>query len=176
MKAISQMTQGELAAYIDTHLKKRGIWVVLSGGACVAIYSDYKYVSKDLDFIAQYTIDHKEISAAMREIDFLKDGKYYIHSDSQYFVEFISGPLTVGEDPISEIQELKFSTGNLRIISPTESVKDRLAAYYHWQDLQGLEQAILVASRQTIDIKNIEDWSNKEGKHKEFLEFRKRLN
>lgn len=175
MKVISQMTQGELAAYIDTHLKKRGISVVLSGGACVAIYSDYKYVSKDLDFIGRYTLDHKKISAAMREIDFLINGKYYIHSDSQYFVEFISGPLSVGEDPIIEIHELKMSTGILRIISPTESVKDRLAAYYYWQDLQSLEQAILVANKQNIDIKNIEDWSYKEDKHKEFLEFRKRL-
>lgn len=175
MKSIRQMNQGELAAYIDSHLKKRGIWVVLSGGACVAIYSDYKYVSKDLDFIARYSLDHKKISEAMKEIDFTKEGKYYVHSDTQYFVEFISGPLSVGGEPIRDIQELEFSTGFLRIISPTESVKDRLAAYYHWKDFQSLEQAILIADKQKIDIKAIEDWSNKEGKNKEFLEFKKRL-
>ena len=175
MKPISQMTQGELAAYIDTHLKKKGIHVVLSGGACVAIYSGYKYVSKDLDFIALYTLNHKAIAEVMKEIDFLPDGRYYVHPDTQYFVEFISGPPSVGEDPIREIQELEMGTGTLRIISPTESVKDRLAAYYHWQDLQSLAQAILVAKNQRIDLKNIEDWSNREGKHKEFLVFKRQM-
>lgn len=169
------MTQGELAAYIDSHLKKRGISVVLSGGACVAIYSGFVYVSKDLDFIARYSLDHKKISIAMKEIGFIKEGKYYAHSDTQYFVEFLSGPLSVGEDPIRDIHELEFSTGKLRIISPTESVKDRLAAYFHWKDFQGLEQAILVANKQKINIKNIEEWSKKEGKYKEFLDFKKRL-
>ena len=59
------MTLGELAAYIDTHLREHGINVVLSGGACVAIYSDHQYVSKDLDFIAQFTIDHAEVQTAV---------------------------------------------------------------------------------------------------------------
>jgi hypothetical protein len=46
------MNQGELAAFVDTHLRDKGIQVILSGGASAAIYSNYQYVSKDLDFIA----------------------------------------------------------------------------------------------------------------------------
>ena len=65
MKAISEMTMGELAAYIDTHLRQHGIDVVLSGGASVAIYSQHKYVSKDLDFIAQFTIDRKKVETEL---------------------------------------------------------------------------------------------------------------
>ena len=57
MKPINEMSQGELAAYVDTHLKKKGVAVILSGGATVAIYSDTKYVSKDLDFVAQFSLD-----------------------------------------------------------------------------------------------------------------------
>lgn len=175
MKPINQMTQGEMAAFIDSHLKKREIMVVLSGGACVAIYSEYQYVSKDLDFIGRYSLDHKKISSAMKEIGFQKKGKYYYHSDSQYFVEFLSGPLSVGEDSVNDIHELTFSTGVVRIISPTESIKDRLAAFYHWNDLQCLEQAILISKKQKINLRNIEEWSIKEGKKKEFLVFKKRI-
>ena len=175
MKPINQMTQGELAAFIDSHLRKSGITVVLSGGACVAIYSDYKYVSKDLDFIGKNLIDHKNISLAMKEIGFYKEGKYYFHPDSQFFVEFISGPLSIGEDPINDIRELEFSTGIVRIISPTESIKDRLAAYYYWNDIQSLEQAILIANNQEFDINNIKKWSIKEGKGKEFSVFKDRI-
>ena len=47
MKPIKEMSLGELAAFIDSNLRKKGIDVVLSGGACVAIYSDHRYVSKD---------------------------------------------------------------------------------------------------------------------------------
>ena len=64
------MNLGELAAFIDTHLRDKGINVVLSGGASVSIYSDHKYVSKDLDFIGRYSIDHKKVESAMMEIGF----------------------------------------------------------------------------------------------------------
>ena len=175
MKAINKMTLGELAAYIDSHLCERGIDVVLSGGACVAIYSDHKYVSKDLDFITRFTIDQAKVDSAMKELGFERRGKYYYHPQTPYFVEFISGPPSVGQEPIIEIQEIKIATGIIRIISPTDSVKDRLAAYFHWGDRQSLEQAILVSRSNFIDIANVESWSIKEGKMAEFEEYKQRL-
>ena len=39
MKPISEMSVGELAAFIYSYLKEHGIEVVLSGGACVTNYS-----------------------------------------------------------------------------------------------------------------------------------------
>lgn len=175
MKPIREMSQGELAAFVDTHLKEYGIQVVLSGGASVAIYSDYKYVSKDLDFIAQFTIDRKKIESVMKEIVFEKQGKYYYHPDTPYFVEFISGPPSVGQDPIGRINEITLATGKIRIISPTDSVKDRLAAFYHWGDRQSLEQAVLVAKSRSIDLPSVETWSIREGKKVEFEEFNRKF-
>lgn len=96
MKAINKITLGELAAYIDTHLREHEINVVLSGGACVAIYSDHKYVSKDLDFIAQFPIDRAKVEIAMKELGFERRGKYYHHHQTPFFIEFISGPPSVG--------------------------------------------------------------------------------
>ncbi|MEJ2487984.1 MAG: hypothetical protein P8Y68_19885 [Anaerolineales bacterium] len=175
MKSIDQMTQGELAAFIDSHLKESGIHVVLSGGACVAIYSDHKYVSKDLDFIAQFNLDGKKISAAMKTLGFELKGNYFHHPQTPFFVEFIPGPPSVGQDPIEEIHEKVFATGSLRIISPTDCVKDRLAAYYHWGDRQSLEQAVLVSNSIQVDIDQIENWSTREGKQVEFREFYRRI-
>jgi molybdate-binding protein len=51
MKDISRMTQAELAAYVQSYLRKKGIIVVLSGGAVVGIYSKGQYVSKDIGFV-----------------------------------------------------------------------------------------------------------------------------
>jgi len=63
----------------------------------------------------------------------------------------------------------------LRIISPTDCVKDRLAAYYHWGDRQSLEQAVLVAKNNEIDLHELERWSEAEGRLSAFREIRKRL-
>ena len=45
MKPINEMTQGELAAFVYSHLQESGIDVVLSGGAAVSIYTDNQYIS-----------------------------------------------------------------------------------------------------------------------------------
>jgi hypothetical protein len=44
----------ELAALICESLKKEGLWAMLSGGACVEIYSCNKYVTGGLDFVIKY--------------------------------------------------------------------------------------------------------------------------
>lgn len=175
MKSITKMNLGELAAFIDTHLREKGINVVLSGGASVSIYSDHKYASKDLDFIGRHSLDHKKIESAMLEIGFRRKGRYYHHPKTSFFAEFISGPPTVGQDPISEVREIELGTGIVRVISPTDCVKDRLAAFYHWGDKQSLEQALLISESNDIDIKNVESWSVREGKKTEFGEYERRL-
>lgn len=84
------------------------------------------------------------------------------------FLVFPQGPLAVGEEPIKEILIIEKDCGNLRIISPTECVKDRLAAFYHWNDRQCLEQALFVAIDNKIDLKEVERWSIKEGQEEKF--------
>ena len=45
MKQIKNMSQSELAAYIQDALQTEGVTVVLSGGSAVSFYSSNKYVS-----------------------------------------------------------------------------------------------------------------------------------
>lgn len=171
MKSISKMTQAELAATVQVHLQKKGITVILSGGAAVAIYTDNKYVSADIDLVDVYFADRKKIKAAMEEIGFSEKHRYFVHPDTKQLVEFPPGPLSVGDEPVKRIKEIKYSTGILRVISPTDCVKDRLAAYYFWNDQQSLAQAILVAKHCRVGIKEIKRWSQTTGKMKEFKIF-----
>jgi len=171
MKTISRMTQAELAAYVQSHLQKKGITVILSGGAAVAIYTVNKYVSADIDFVDVCYADRKKFKAAMEEIGFSEKNRYFIHPDTKHSVEFPPGPLSVGDEPVRRIKEIKFSTGTLRVISPTDCVKDRLAAYYFWNDQQSLDQALLVAKHSRISINEIKRWSQTSGKMKEFKIF-----
>ena len=175
MKSIKEMTQGELAAFVQSHLREKGIDVVLSGGAAVSIYSSNRYISLDLDLVNRYFAKRRPLRETMQEIGFHEEGRYFKHPDPQFFVEFPPGPLAVGAEPVKQINELKLSTGMLRIISPTDCVKDRLAAYYHWDDRQCLEQAVLVATDNKVDLDEIERWSSHEGKLNQFREFRRLL-
>lgn len=175
MKSIGDMAVGELAAFICTHLKKHDIEVVLSGGSCVSIYSNNKYVSSDLDFVDNRFDRGKKVRDALSEIGFYEENRCFKNPETDLLIEFPPGPLSVGDEPVKEVILLRFSTGELRIISPTDCVKDRLAAYYHWDDRQCLEQAILVARDNEVDLSEIERWSSHEGKLSHFREFRRLL-
>jgi len=175
MKSIKDMSSSELAAFIQDHLKLNGIDVILSGGACVSFYSNDKYVSMDLDLINIYFAKSRHIRDAMKEIGFIEEGRHFKHPDTQFFVELPPGPLAVGGEPVKKIDEFELETGKLRLISTTDCVKDRLAAYYHWKDLQCLEQACLVAAHSKINLEEVENWSKNEGKEKEFWHFKDKL-
>lgn len=175
MKKIKNMSQVELAAYVQDALQAEGIQVVLSGGSVVSFYSSNKYVSKDLDLINTSFSKRSRIKAVMDKLGFHEQGRYFIHPETTFFIEFPDGPLSVGEEPVKEISEFELSTGTLRMLSPTDCVKDRLCAFYFWNDLQGLEQAILVTKSQQVDLKEIKRWSKVEGKEKEFKTFTDKL-
>jgi hypothetical protein len=111
----------------------------------------------------------------MDEIGFKRKGKHCYHPNTDFFIDFFPGPLSIGDRPVEIIHEVSFATGSVRIISATDSVKDRLAGYYYWQDLQSLEQAILVARNNPIDMNSVKNWSKKKGKSIEFDEFKSRV-
>lgn len=71
MKTIQEMTLSELAAFICSYLQRNGVICVLSGGACVTIYSNNIYQSGDIDFIEVGNYSRKDIVNLM-EINILK--------------------------------------------------------------------------------------------------------
>jgi hypothetical protein len=168
VKPVREMSIGELAAYVSGHLQKNGIRAVLSGGACVSIYSENRYQSFDLDFIENISSTRNKLKTVMERIGFTDHHRYYKNPDTQFFVEFPPGPLTVGEEPVAQPFEISLETGTLLLLSPTDCVKDRLAGYYHWKDQPCLEQAILVAEKNPVEISEIRRWSEGEGKLEEF--------
>jgi hypothetical protein len=165
------MTLAELGAYVCSHLRNKGLEVVLSGGACVSVYTTNRYQSFDLDFIEPFrSTPLKVFGETLAELGFYRENRYFKHPDSEYWIEFPPGPISIGDEPVREVVDLELSTGSLRLISATDCVKDRLAGYYHWNDLQSLEQARMVARSNAIDLEEVRRWSEKEGKAKAFQE------
>jgi hypothetical protein len=164
----------DAAIAVCDHLGSQGIDASLVGGACVSIYSSNAYESLDLDFVS-YESD-KKIGAALAMIGFKKTaGRHFEHPDCKYYAEFVSPPISIGEELIKKLKRLQTPLGLLNMLTPTDCVKDRLAAYIHWKDHQAFEQAIMVALRQRIRIKSIELWAKKERGEKAVAEFKRTL-
>jgi hypothetical protein len=175
MKSLKTMNQAELAAFVQTALRRVDINLVLTGGAAVTFYTSNKYMSRDLDLVDLGFSSFQKIKAEMKGIGFHQKGRHFEHPETPFLVEFVASPLSVGNEPVSAIDEIKLPTGLLKIISPTDCVKDRLAAYFHWDDWQSLDQALLVARSKKISTKEIERWSKAEKMMEKFKVFRNRL-
>lgn len=153
------------------HLSSRGIRAVLTGGAVVSIYSDSRYLTADLDFITLRDI--RDVQQAMSEIGFVRSsGRYFSHPDTDVLVEFPPGPLAIGDTPVLKVAHLEIGKMHLELLTPTQCVMDRLAAYYHWDDEQALVQALIVSALNDIDLNEIQHWSLNEdmlNKYEHFL-------
>lgn len=174
MKITKKSNIETIAIIVCDCLLSHGIDAVLSGGAVVSIYTNNEYESKDLDFIT--SSDIKTIEKALLMIGFRKStGRHFTHKDTEYFVEFPMPPLAIGNMPIKEWATLQNQAGRLQLLTPTHSVMDRLAGYYHWNDKQNLDQALMIAMKHPIKIREIEKWSKAEGALEKFKTFQEKL-
>lgn len=170
-KITGRSTIAEVGAIVCEALKSEGLDAFLSGGAVVSIYTDNRYESFDLDFVT--LADRKKVKVIMEALGFEQNrSRLFIHPKSKFFVEFPGSAIRVGEELVSEFAELKLPVGTLKLLTPTDSIKDRLAAYIHWKDKQGLDQAVWIAEAKPVDMKSIEKWAKGEGGQKQFEEFK----
>lgn len=172
---IKGLSLEDLAIFISDYLSRHGIDTVLSGGACVSIYTKNKYLSYDLDFVLLSYISRKKIASVLETVGFLKEGRHFRHVDTPFILEVLAPPPSVGEEPVGKINEIRKEGMVLKLLSQTDCVKDRLAAFYHWNDRQSLEQALLVCLDHDADMKEIARWSRKEGMRDKFEIFQNSL-
>ncbi len=165
----------ELAAIVSTTLEAAGIDAVLSGGAVVSIYTNNEYESNDLDFISP--ANTRRIAEAMASLGFKGEGRMFSHPRTALFVEFPAGPLAIGDELIraTQVGEKRTAAGTIRLLTPTQCVMDRLAGYFHWNDLQSLDQAVMVASSQEISLAKLDAWAKREGASEKFRRFKRQL-
>ncbi|OGP64105.1 MAG: hypothetical protein A3K22_02315 [Deltaproteobacteria bacterium RBG_16_42_7] len=164
----------DLAALVSRKLDENDIDALIVGGACVSIYTRNKYLSSDIDFISHASL--KDISKALAELGFKRESsRHFERKACPFFIEFVSPPAAIGEEPLKEKAELRTRYGKIALLTPTDSTKDRLSAYYHWNDPQALEQALMVAKAQRVNLKEVERWSVKEGQKEKYDVFAQRL-
>jgi hypothetical protein len=75
------------------------------------------------------------------------------------------------------VEPVEMRVGPVKVLtlSATDSCRDRLAAFYHWNDLQSLRVAAAIARRRKVNLEVIRAWSLKEGRGAEFRQFEREL-
>lgn len=174
MKITPKTSRLELAAIITEALGQKGIDAVLVGGAVVSIYTQNEYESTDLDFIS--SAEHKKVAEVMRNLGFTVEGKNFLHKSTELSVEFPSGPLGLGDRvPVKPEGSIKVGKVKVTLLSPTQSVMDRLTWFYHNNDRQCLDQAVMITIKQPVKISTLKKWSLEEKSLDKFEIFLKAL-
>lgn len=109
----------------------------------------------------------------MKHLGFSREGRHFVHPKTEFTVEFPPSLVMLGSQPSKEEYFLERDKKRLRILSPTESVMDRLAGFFAWKDRQNLKQALLIAENHDINLGKIARWAKAEGfevEHKIFVE------
>jgi hypothetical protein len=161
----------DVVAVVARALRRAKIRSVLTGGACASLYAEGTVTSFDLDFILQSPVTQAALDAALAPVGFRRDRDHYVHSSCPFWVEFPPGPLGIGAD--AEVKSVSKLVRRVPVacLSATDACRDRLAAYYHWNDVQSLATAVEIARRQRVNVRLVEEWSAREGAMDKFAVF-----
>lgn len=160
----------DVAFEVCTALDRVGVRALLVGGSAATFYTG-DYQSKDADFVVTMAPLGVDVQAAVADLGLRLVGQHYEHLDSEYTIDFLGGPPGIGEDVVTTWNTVRRDDLVLHVYSRTDSVRDRLSAFYHWADVSSLRVALLVAASGSIDLAAIADWSEREGETTKFHEF-----
>ena len=167
----------EVAFLVCTALDRAGVTAVLTGGNAAGLYAPAAVQSFDLDFVITLHASTANSAEVLERLGYTRVGHDYKHSESPHVLEFPKGPLAIGDELIQSWNTIREGELVLHVLTPTDSCRDRLAAYYHFVDRAALEQALAVHAAQTerIDLSTIRRWSKREGRELDYREFVRRI-
>lgn len=150
-------TLEELWKHVAVHLESEEIGITLVGGGAATIYSKGKYISGDLDFVLDSMfIKHNQVEQKLKKIGFIKDGVIYRHPDCKFTLEYKSPPIEIGEDSRVEPEIIDQDGVSIKILTPTDCIKDRLNKYHLYKDYEAFDAAVSVAIEQGFVIEKVE--------------------
>ncbi len=123
---------------------------VLIGGAALSYYSRDVYFTADIDLAYA---DRDALDAVLRELDFVKSGRYWIHGGLDIAVEVPASGLA-GEDAPRETIELEGGLFCI-VIGLEDLIVDRMNACKHWKSQVDCEMTELLIARYRGEI----DWA-----------------
>lgn len=168
--AWQRLTLREAASVISQHIAPETGKAILIGASCAALYAPSLQSS-----IIELVVDVYHVNkmrALMRQLGFRPiELRSFKHADAPFEIVFPPPPVVVGDEPVDVYTTVKTDRGPLAVLSPTDCVRHRLAAWYRWGDEEALHQAVAVAKRRKIDFQAVKEWSSWEWENEKFEEF-----
>lgn len=140
-----------LAVALISHLlqKKGKEMPIIIGGLALSYYTREVYFTADIDLAYS---DRESLDEVLKELDFMKRGRYWVNEDLKMAVEVPVGVL-IEEDAPLEVVEL--GTGlQCHIIGIEDLIIDRLNACKHWKSEIDCEMTELLVMRYSKEL----DW------------------
>ena len=87
----------------------------------------------------------------------------YEHPDILYTVDFLPGPVAIADETITTFHTARRNGEELRVLSATDVVRDRVLAYWAWNDFRALEVAKAIAHSRSANVQHaaLEQWVRK---------------
>ncbi len=163
----------DIAFEVCTELHGAGVTAVLVGGSAAQFYAPDRYQSHDADFVITMQAKGSDGAGAMERLGFALKGQMYFNPRTIFTVEFPAGPLSVGGETVNSWETVRRGEQVLHVVSRTDCIRDRLAAWYFWGDGGSLYVARDVAESGETDYDAIRAWSEREREGERFDEFYK---
>lgn len=175
MKLTATSTLTDVAFEVCSALAERGFVAVLTGGSAATFHAPDAYVSRHLDFVL--TLRGTLGEEALRAIGYERVGNFYRHAVAPFPLDFPPGPLAVGEEVITQWATHRRGAEVLHVLKPHDSVRDRLASWLFWNDLNGLEQALAVhlAHEAEVSLDALRDWAQRANQPRQFEAYEQRF-
>lgn len=171
-------TEEQLWHYVAWHLENAGIGSVLVGGAALAIHTEGRYRTSNLDMVPD-DLMRREVAKILRGLGFgAQRNRNFVHPECPHLsIRFPMAPVEIGVEFPGEPDVVEIEGKRLRILSPTDCVKDRLADYVHQGLRTYFDQAVLVCIHQParVDLGRVERWCEGNGSIGAFKELKRRL-
>jgi hypothetical protein len=164
-----------VAFKVCTALGRHGVHAVLTGGSAATVYAPNRYQSRDVDFIARFVARRAVVEEALAAIGYRREGRIYRSERQMVTVDFPDEEILIGSDHVRRFSTLHRDSFVLHVLTPTDSVRDRLCSFFWYRDVSALHAAIGVAQHQAVDLDEIAAWARREGEERQCTEFLARL-
>ena len=167
----------ELWQYVAWHLGEEGIESILVGGAAANIYTEGECKTDHIDLALLDERARNRVGAVMEGLEFVRSQeRRFRHPECTHlFVDFPVGPMAaLGNDSSLNLVTKPVAGRVLKLLGPTDCVKDRLATYIHWRDRECFAHAVQVCIWQdSVELRELKNWCAREGAPTAFGELRK---
>lgn len=108
-------------------LAAAGVRPVVVGGLAVELYTAGGYSTSDIDMVTPYT---SKVDCIMESLGFVKEGRHWLHTELDVFIEMPMPPLAGSSDKIVEMDVRGLP---VYVIGVEDLIMDRLRAFEHWK-------------------------------------------